>query len=149
MDMEDIPKAVNILLVEDNPGDVRLVVESLKESKRPTNLITVKDGVEAIAYLHREGIYANEVRPDIILLDLNLPRKNGKEVLKEIKKDPGLKRIPVIVLTASSAERDIINSYDLNANCYITKPVSLEQFTEVIKSIENFWLKVVKLPPGD
>jgi len=149
MDMEDIPKAVNILLVEDNPGDVRLVVESLKESKRPTNLITVKDGVEAIAYLHREGIYANEVRPDIILLDLNLPRKNGKEVLKEIKKDPDLKRIPVIVLTASSAERDIINSYDLNANCYITKPVSLEQFTEVIKSIENFWLKVVKLPPGD
>jgi two-component system response regulator len=127
MDMEDIPKAVNILLVEDNPGD----------------------GIEAIAYLHREGIYANEVRPDIILLDLNLPRKNGKEVLAEIKKDPGLKRIPVIVLTASSAERDIINSYDLNANCYITKPVSLEQFTEVIKSIENFWLTVVKLPPGD
>lgn len=149
MDMEDLPKAVNILLVEDNPGDVRLVVESLKESKRPTNLITVKDGVEAMAYLHREGIYANEVQPDIILLDLNLPRKNGQEVLKEIKKDPGLKRIPVIVLTASSAERDIINSYDLNANCYITKPVSLEQFTEVIKSIENFWLKVVKLPPGD
>jgi len=149
MDMEDIPKAVNILLVEDNPGDVRLVVESLKESKRPVNLRTVKDGIEAIAYLRREGIFANEVRPDIILLDLNLPRKNGKEVLAEIKKDPGLKRIPVIVLTASSAEKDIINSYDLNANCYITKPVSLEQFTEVIKSIENFWLTVVKLPPGD
>jgi CheY-like chemotaxis protein len=149
MDREDIPKAANILLVEDNPGDVRLVVESMKESKRPANLRTVKDGVEAMAYLHREGIYANEVRPDIILLDLNLPRKNGNEVLAEIKKDPGLKRIPVIILTASSADRDIINSYDLNANCYITKPVSLEQFTEVIKSIENFWLTVVKLPPGN
>lgn len=149
MDMEDIPKAVNILLVEDNPGDVRLVVESMKESKRLTNLRTVKDGVEAMAYLHREGIFANEVRPDIILLDLNLPRKNGKEVLAEIKKDPSLKRIPVIVLTASSADRDILNSYDLNANCYITKPVSLDKFTEVVKSIENFWLTVVKLPPGD
>lgn len=149
MDMEDIPKAVNILLVEDNPGDVRLVVESMKESKRPTNLRTVKDGVEAMAYLNREGIFANEVRPDIILLDLNLPRKNGKEVLAEIKKDPSLKRIPVIVLTASSADRDILNSYDLNANCYITKPVSLDKFTEVVKSIENFWLTVVKLPPGD
>ena len=150
MDMEDeIPKKVNILLVEDNPGDVRLIIESLKESKRPTNLRTVKDGIEAMDYLHREGIFANEDRPDIILLDLNLPRKNGIEVLAEIKKDPGLKRIPVIILTASSADRDIINSYDLNANCYITKPVSLEQFTEVIKSIENFWLTVVKLPPGD
>lgn len=149
MDMEDTLRTVNILLVEDNPGDVRLVVESLKESKRPNILKTVKDGVEAMAYLHREGIYANEVHPDIILLDLNLPRKNGKEVLAEIKKDPDLKRIPVIVLTASSAERDILNSYDLNANCYITKPVSLEKFIEVIKSIENFWLTVVKLPPGD
>jgi len=149
MDMEDISKVVNILLVEDNPGDVRLVVESMKESKRPANLRTVKDGIEAMAYLHREGIYANEVRPDIILLDLNLPRKNGKEVLAEIKKDPYLKRIPVIVLTASSADRDILNSYDLYANCYITKPVSLDKFTEVVKSIENFWLTVVKLPPGD
>lgn len=149
MDMEDISKVVNILLVEDNPGDVRLVVESMKESKRLANLRTVKDGIEAMAYLHREGIYANEVRPDIILLDLNLPRKNGKEVLAEIKKDPYLKRIPVIVLTASSTDRDILNSYDLYANCYITKPVSLDKFTEVVKSIENFWLTVVKLPPGD
>lgn len=149
MEIEDIPKAVNILLVEDNPGDVRLVVESMKEIRRQINFRTVKDGIEAMAFLRREGIFTYEVRPDIILLDLNLPRKNGKEVLAEIKKDPGLKRIPVIILTASSAERDIINSYDLNANCYITKPVSLEQFTEVIKSIENFWLTVVKLPPGD
>lgn len=149
MDMEDTQKAVNILLVEDNPGDVRLIVESLKESNRPNILRTVKDGVEAMAYLNREGIYSDAVHPDIILLDLNLPRKNGKEVLAEIKKDPDLKRIPVIVLTASSAERDILNSYDLNANCYITKPVSLDKFIEVVKSIENFWLTVVKLPPGD
>ncbi len=149
IDIEDMPKAVNILLIEDNPGDIRLVVESMKESKKPNNLSMVKDGIEAMTYLHREGVYANAVRPDIILLDLNLPRKNGKEVLAEIKKDPDLKRIPVIVFTASSAERDVINSYDLHANCYITKPVSLEKFIEVVKSIETFWLTVVKLPPGD
>lgn len=149
IDIEDMPKAVNILLIEDNPGDIRLVVESMKESKKPNNLSMVKDGVEAMTYLHREGVYANAVRPDIILLDLNLPMKNGKEVLAEIKKDPDLKRIPVIVFTASSAERDVINSYDLHANCYITKPVSLDKFTEVVRSIEKFWLTVVKLPPGD
>ncbi len=144
-----MPKVVNILLIEDNPGDIRLVVESMKESTKPNNLSIVKDGVEAMTYLHHEGVYANAVRPDIILLDLNLPRKNGKEVLAEIKKDPDLKSIPVIVFTASSAERDVINSYDLHANCYITKPVSLEKFIEVVKSIETFWLTVVKLPPGD
>lgn len=149
IDIEDMPKAVNILLIEDNPGDIRLVVESMKESKKPNNLSMVKDGVEAMTYLHREGVYANAVRPDIILLDLNLPMKNGKEVLAEIKKDPDLKRIPVIVFTASSAERDVINSYDLHANCYITKPVSLDKFIEVVGSIEKFWLTVVKLPPGD
>lgn len=149
IDIEDMPNAFNILLIEDNPGDIRLVVESMKESKKPNNISMVKDGVEAMTYLHHEGVYANAVRPDIILLDLNLPMKNGKEVLAEIKKDPDLKRIPVIVFTASSAERDVINSYDLHANCYITKPVSLDKFIEVVKSIEKFWLTVVKLPPGD
>lgn len=149
MDMVESTKIINILLVEDNPGDVRLIVESLKESKKPNNLSMVKDGIEAIAFLRHEGVYARTIRPDIILLDLNLPRKKGKEVLEEIKKDPVLKKIPVIVLTASSAERDIIDSYDLHANCYITKPVSLNEFMEVIRSIENFWLTLVKLPPGD
>jgi len=146
--MEERFRPVEILLVEDNPGDVRLTMEALKEHKVLNKLSVVNDGVEAIAFLRREGRYADAHRPDLILLDLNLPKKNGKEVLAEIKTDPDLKRIPVVVLTASSSEKDILNSYNLSANCYITKPVSLDQFVEVVKSIENFWLTIVKLPPG-
>ncbi len=147
--MEERIRDVEILLVEDNPGDIRLMVEALKENKVLNNLSVVNDGMEAIAFLHRQGKYADAPRPDIILLDLNLPKKDGKEVLTEIKNDPDLKRIPVVVFTASSAEKDILNSYNLNANCYITKPVSLDQFIEVVKAMINFWLTIVKLPPGE
>ena len=138
---------VSILLVEDNPGDVRLTSEALKEGKVLNNMNVAKDGVEAMAYLRMEGQYADSPRPDLILLDLNLPRKDGREVLAEIKADEELKRIPVVVLTTSQAEQDILRSYNLHANCYIIKPVDLEQFIGVLKSIENFWLTVVKLPP--
>jgi len=133
--------------VEDNPGDVRLTKEVLKEGKVMNVLNTVENGEEALAYLRRQGAYAQTTRPDLILLDLNLPRKSGQEVLAEIKDDPDLKRIPVVILTVSEAEQDIIKSYNLHANCYITKPVNLEQFMEVIKTIEDFWLTVVMLPP--
>lgn len=138
---------IDILLVEDNPGDVRLTIEALKEAKVLNQLATVSDGVEALAYLHRQAKYAQCTRPDLILLDLNLPKKDGREVLAEIKKDPGLKRIPVVILTTSKAEADILKSYDLHANCYITKPVDLDQFIKVVKSIEDFWLSIVRLPP--
>ena len=137
---------IEILLVEDNPGDVRLTKEALKEGKVYSNLHTVKDGVEAMEYLRREGRYKDVPRPDIILLDLNLPRKDGREVLEEIKSDEKLKRIPVVVLTTSNAEQDVLRSYDLHANCYITKPVDLEQFITVVKSIRQFWLTIVTLP---
>jgi chemotaxis family two-component system response regulator Rcp1 len=137
---------VEILLVEDNPGDVRLTVEALKEGRFCNKLNVAKDGVEALAYLRREGRYATVVRPDLILLDLNLPRKDGREVLAEIKNDPHLKRIPVVILTTSEAETDVLKSYDLQANCYITKPVDLEQFLKVIRAIEDFWLVLVRLP---
>ncbi|MDF2645831.1 MAG: response regulator [Paenibacillus sp.] len=137
---------VEILLVEDNPGDIRLIVEVLKEGKINNNLSVVEDGEEALAYLKREGSYQEAIVPDIILLDLNLPKINGTEVLAEIKKDPLLKYIPVIILTTSEAEQDILRAYDLHANCYITKPVNLEQFLAVVRSIENFWLTLVKLP---
>jgi chemotaxis family two-component system response regulator Rcp1 len=140
-------RPIEILLVEDNPGDVRLTKEALKEGKVMNVLNTVGDGEEALAYLRRQGAYAQAARPDLILLDLNLPRKSGREVLAEIKEDPELKRIPVVILTVSEAEQDIIKSYNLHANCYITKPVNLEQFVEVVKSIEDFWLTVVLLPP--
>ncbi len=139
--------AVEILLVEDNPGDVRLTQEALKESKIRNNLSIVKDGVDALAFLRREGIYQNAPRPDIILLDLNLPRKDGREVLHEIKEDDILKRIPVVILTTSDDEHDILVSYNLHANCYITKPVDLAQFVRIIKNIEDFWLTIVRLPP--
>jgi two-component system, chemotaxis family, response regulator Rcp1 len=139
-------KIVDILLVEDNPGDIRLTQEILKESKIHNNLNVVMDGVEAMEYLRKEGNYKNAVRPDIILLDLNLPKKNGKEVLAEVKTDPDLKRIPVVVLTTSVAEQDILKTYDLYANCYITKPIDLDQFITVVKLIEDFWLTIVKLP---
>lgn len=140
-------KPVEILLVEDNPGDVRLTQETLKEFKVLNNLSVVGDGVDAMAFLRHEGRYAKASRPDLILLDLNLPKKDGREVLKEIKLDAQLKRIPVVVLTTSGAEQDILKTYELHANCYITKPVDLDQFIAVIKSIEQFWFTIVKLPP--
>ena len=139
---------IEILLVEDNPGDVRLTKEALKEGKVYSNLHTVKDGVEAMEYLRREGKYKDVPRPDIILLDLNLPRKDGREVLEEIKSDDKLKRIPVVVLTTSKAEEDVLRTYNLHANCYVTKPVDLEKFIVVVKSIDVFWLTVVTLPPN-
>jgi CheY-like chemotaxis protein len=138
---------IEILLVEDNPADVRLTTEMLKEEKSYNNLHVVSDGVEAMAFLRKEGKYAKAVRPDLILLDLNLPKKDGREVLKEIKEDEDLKIIPVVVLTVSKAEEDILKSYKLHANCYITKPVDLKQFIIVAKSIQDFWLAIVKLPP--
>jgi chemotaxis family two-component system response regulator Rcp1 len=137
---------IEILIVEDNPGDVRLAQEILKESKARNNLHVAEDGVEAIAFLRREGQYADAPRPDLILLDLNLPQRNGYEVLAEIKEDPDLKRIPVVVLTTSEAEEDILRTYDLHANCYITKPIDLDRFIEVVRTIEEFWLTIVKLP---
>ena len=138
--------AINILLVEDNPGDIRLTKEVLKEGKIKNNLSVVMDGEEALLYLRKMDKFSNVVIPDIILLDLNLPKKDGREVLAEIKSDPELMMIPVIVLTTSSAEQDVLNMYAHHANCYITKPVDFSQFINVIRSIENFWLTIVKLP---
>jgi len=140
-------KPVEILLVEDSPGDVRLTIEALKKAKIANRLSVVSDGVEAMAFLRKEGRYSGEPRPDAILLDLNLPKKDGREVLAEIKADGDLKRIPVVILTTSQAEEDVLRSYDLHANCYITKPVDFQQFMSVVRSIEDFWLAVVKLPP--
>ncbi len=137
---------VEILLVEDNPGDVRLTQEALKEAKVINHLSVVWDGVEAMTFLRREGEYAAAPRPDLILLDLNLPKKDGRQVLAEVKADENLRRIPVVILTTSSAEQDILKTYDLHANCYITKPLDLDQFVLVAKSIEDFWLSMVKLP---
>lgn len=148
-DQTNTKKPVEILLVEDNPGDVRLTKEALKEGKVRNNMSVAADGVEAIAFLRREGQYADAPRPDVILLDLNLPRKDGREVLAEIKADPALKRIPVVVLTTSKADEDIAKSYNLHANCYITKPVDLDQFITIVQSIEGFWLTIVKLPPAE
>jgi two-component system, chemotaxis family, response regulator Rcp1 len=145
--MENL-RAINILLVEDNPGDVRLTQEVLKEGKIRNTLNVVMDGEEALQYLHKEGKYSNIELPDIILLDLNLPKIDGREVLEQIKKDPKLKRIPVIVLTTSDAQNDIMKVYDNHGNCYITKPVDFDQFINVVKSIEDFWLSIVKLPPA-
>ena len=147
--METIYEPIEILLVEDNLGDVRLTQEVLKDGKVRNMLHVVKDGVDAISFLQQTGEYAGAPRPDIILLDLNLPKKDGREVLADIKADPDLKNIPVVVLTTSSAEQDIFRSYDLHANCYITKPVDLDQFIRVIRSIEDFWLTIVKLPRGE
>nr|WP_238339204.1 response regulator [Candidatus Manganitrophus noduliformans] len=146
MNGKTIGGPIEILLVEDSPGDVRLTKEALKEGKVLNNLNVVGDGVEALAFLRKEGPYTNMTRPDLILLDLNLPKKDGREVLEAIKNDPDLKRIPVVILTTSSAEKDVLKSYDLHANCYVTKPVDFEQFITVVKSVEDFWLTVVKLP---
>ena len=141
-------RPVEILLVEDNPGDERLTREALKEGKVYSNLHWVKDGVEAMEFLRRKGRYQGVPRPDIILLDLNLPKKDGREVLQEIKTDNDLKRIPVVILTTSKAEEDVLKTYNLHANCYVTKPVDLEKFIVVIKSIDAFWLTVATLPNG-
>jgi two-component system, chemotaxis family, response regulator Rcp1 len=139
---------VEILLVEDNPGDVRLTKEALREGKVYNNLHWAKDGVEALEFLRRQGKHGKAPRPDIILLDLNLPKKDGREVLEIIKGDDTLKHIPVVVLTTSKAEEDVVKSYALHANCYVTKPVDLEKFIVVVKSIDRFWLTVVTLPPS-
>jgi CheY-like chemotaxis protein len=144
--MEPNVRPIEILLVEDSPGDVRLTVEALRDGKVRNNLHVVGDGVDALAFLHREGQYTDAPVPDLVLLDLNLPKKDGREVLAEIKSDPRLKRIPVVVLTTSNAEQDVLKSYDLHANCYITKPVDLDQFIRVVRTIEDFWLAVVRLP---
>jgi two-component system, chemotaxis family, response regulator Rcp1 len=144
--MSQESRSIEVLLVEDNPGDVRLTREALKEGKVFNNLSVAKDGEEALAFLRREGPYASAPRPDVILLDLNLPRRDGREVLEAIKADRALRTIPVVILTSSEAERDIARAYELNANCYITKPVDLDQFITVVKSIEDFWFTVVKLP---
>ena len=137
---------IEILLVEDNPADVRLMVEVLKETKVRNTLTIAADGIEALDLLRRTGKYTHATRPGLILLDLNLPKKDGRQVLAELKADPDLKRIPVVILTSSKAEEDIVKSYNLYANCYVTKPVDLEQFVKVVKSIENFWLTIVTLP---
>jgi len=139
-------RPVEILLVEDSPSDADLTVEALSDGKVLNNLHWVEDGVEALAFLRRQGKYNNAPRPDLILLDLNLPKKDGREVLAQIKVDPQLKLIPVVVLTTSAADRDIFKTYELNANCYVTKPIDLDQFISVVKLIETFWLAVVKLP---
>ena len=146
--MNHIANAIEILLVEDNPGDVRLTEEALKEGRIAVNMRVANDGLEALAMLRREGKYADFPTPDLVLLDLNMPRMDGREVLRQIKTDENLKRIPVVVLTTSAAEKDILQAYGLHANCYITKPVEFDQFMEIIKSIEGFWLTVVKLPDG-
>lgn len=147
--MREVQEVVDILLVEDNPGDVRLTQEALKEAKIRNHLYVVGDGVDAMAFLRREGSYRNAVRPQLVLLDLNLPRMNGREVLAQIKQDEVLRRIPVVILTSSQAEADVLSAYDLHANCYITKPVDLAQFLTVVQAIENFWVTIVTLPPRE
>jgi len=144
--MEFPGKPIDILLVEDNIGDARLAKEALKESKLKNELHIVGDGMDAMDFMYQRGKFKNAPRPDLILLDLNLPKKDGREILAEIKTDENLKRIPVVILTISKAEEDILKTYNLHANCYITKPLDLDQFMKVVKSIEDFWLTIVKLP---
>jgi len=141
-------RPIEILLVEDSDGDARLAEEAMKDAKVLNHIYRVPDGVEAMAYVRKQGRYGKAVRPDLILLDLNLPKKDGREVLAEIKADPDLRRIPVVILTVSKAEEDIIKTYNLHANCYIQKPVDLGQFLDVVKAIESFWLTIVQLPPN-
>ncbi len=147
--MTDTQKPIRILLVEDNPGDVRLTREALRENKVVNAMDVASDGVEAMERLRAAAARGNGAIPDLILLDLNLPRKSGMEVLAEIKSDEALRRIPVVILTTSDAERDILKSYDLHANCYITKPVDLVRFFDVVRSIENYWVSIVRLPPRE
>jgi CheY-like chemotaxis protein len=139
--------SIDILVLEDNPGDARLIREILNENKLYSSLYIVNDGVEAMSFLHNEGKFSIAPKPDLIILDLNLPRKDGREVLAEIKADDELKHIPIVIMTISQAEEDILKTYKLHANCYITKPIDLNEFIKVIKSIEDFWFSVVKLPP--
>ncbi len=139
-------RSIEVLLVEDNPGDVRLTKEAMRESKVLVNLSVATDGEEALAFLRKQGVHQGAPRPDLILMDLNLPKKDGREVLAEIKFDPDLRRIPVVVLTTSRAEEDILRTYDLHANCFITKPVDLDQFITVVEAISDFWFSVVRLP---
>ena len=139
-------RPIQILMVEDSPSDAKLTITALKLAKVANEVVHVTDGVQAIDYVRRRGIYENATRPDLILLDLNLPRKDGREVLEELKTDPDLKVIPVVIMTTSQAEPDVIRSYQLHANCYITKPVNFDRFMDVVKSIEHFWLSVVVLP---
>jgi len=143
---QEIPKLIQILLIEDSPSDAKLTITALKDAKVTNQLCHVEDGVLAMDFLRRKGEFSNAPRPDLILLDLNLPRKDGREVLKEIKEDPEFMHIPVVVLTTSQADQDILRSYQLHANCFITKPVNFEKFLQVIRAIENFWLTVVSLP---
>lgn len=140
-------QAIDILLVEDSPADIRLTREALRSAKLINRVSIARDGVEALAVLRQEGRFADAVRPDLILLDLNLPRLNGRAVLAEIKQDPDLKRIPVVVITSSTAEQDVVKSYNLHANCYVSKPIDLENFVRVVHAIEDFWVGIVKLPP--
>lgn len=140
-------RPIEILLVEDNPGDVRLIMETLRDGKIENRLSVAEDGVEALAFLRRQAKFSSAPRPDLILLDLSLPRKNGQEVLVEIKQDPCLKRIPVCVITSSATEKDVLEAYNNYVNCYLTKPVDLEHFISVVRSVEDFWLSIVKLPP--
>jgi len=148
MKKQELVKPVDILLVEDNRGDSDLAREALEDSKMKNNLFVVEDGEEAMDFLYKRGKYENAPRPDLIILDLNLPKKDGREVLAEIKEDDNLKRIPVVILTTSKAEEDILKTYNLHANCYITKPIDLDQFMTVVKSIESFWMSIVVLPNG-
>jgi len=144
--MENNARPVEILLVEDNPGDARLTIEAMREAKVHNRMHVVEDGVQAMEFLRRLGPYGDAPRPDLILLDLNLPKKDGREVLAEVKADPNLKRIPVVILTTSRAEEDVLRAYDLHANCYVTKPVDLAQFMKIVAQIDEFWVKVVTLP---
>lgn len=146
MTTRELSRPIEILLIEDNPGDVRLTQEALKDAKIVNAVTVARDGVDAMAFLRRQGEHADAPTPDLILLDLNLPRRSGFEVLEDLRGSPDLKRIPVVILTSSSAEQDVLSTYDLQANCYITKPVDLEQFLNVIRVIEQFWLTIVKLP---
>lgn len=144
---KSLPKHIEILLIEDSPADVLLTREAFEESRILNTIHVAEDGVQAMDFLHRQGAYASVPRPDLILLDLNLPRKNGREVLAEIKADPELKKIPIVVLTTSSAEEDVLKAYDLNANCYVVKPVGFDNFMQAMQSIRHFWFSVVTLPP--
>ena len=148
MNKEVTGKPIYILLVEDNSGDVRLTKETLRDAKMIVNLDVVGDGVEAMAFLRREGKYAKAKRPDLILLDLNMPKKDGREVLAEVKQDPDLRRTPVVIMTISDSEVDILKSYNLHANAYVAKPLGLQEFAKITRSIEDFWFTVVKLPPN-
>lgn len=148
MNILELGRPIEILLVEDNPGDVRLTVEAFREAKVCNQIHTVFDGIQALAFLNQDGKYANVPSPDLILLDLNLPKKDGREVLASIKANEKIRHIPVVILTTSKSEEDIVKSYELHANCFVTKPVDLDQFLEVVKSIGDFWLTIVKLPTG-